>query len=43
MNLTLNKGDAIPLTVESSWLFVESYHILVPPSIGDEYYAVGPD
>ncbi|WP_404973465.1 hypothetical protein [Vibrio campbellii] len=25
MNLTLNKGDAIPLTVESSWLFVESY------------------
>ncbi|NOJ20023.1 hypothetical protein [Vibrio jasicida] len=25
MNLTLIKGQVIPLTVESSWLFVESY------------------
>ncbi|ROR57428.1 hypothetical protein EDB59_4498 [Vibrio crassostreae] len=25
MNLTLIKGQAVPLTVESSWLFIESY------------------
>ncbi|MCG9628570.1 hypothetical protein L1D34_27550 [Vibrio mediterranei] len=25
MKFTLNKGEAIPLTIESSWLFIESY------------------